>query len=628
MYKICLVISLVSLSFSSLGQDKELKRAFDEFQDGLIEQCLATLDGYQKTAKKVETNDAVLYYWVYTHALAAEGPTQNLSYAYELTSDFVNKALILKKEDEKAYFKMVEKFGCSVEKEGELMVVLDNRISSDMLENSKVSKVDEIDLDDQIGELLIFIHDFPNSSHLYEMSDRIDELRVRQAIYKRDESAIERFTKIESYNTPPIDLSRKAVIFNKNIGELNYVLQDILEERVMKTGSLVDLNKLKTSFPKSKVILQVEMGQIEKVFSNCQNMINFNQADIVFLEKENAADYSGDNKIGDINPEELIRVCVDESKIFCITELLADNVKYSERNYYFNANQELVAIDFIVKPLLYELPLNVTPIFEEKSKIYFFGGEVVLVEGKQLSKLDFNRAVELKKKIEISMNTELEQNPYNVTRMFNPYKWKGKPTHTILLNQAGYSVSIAIACEPEFDESSVGGETVVTIKKGAFEQKFQLNTSLYIEKNMFFNGIYRMPESEVESFQFLTVVDYNFDGFLDIGIDGAAGNMESLPEWYKWNPQSQSFVLDNGLVGKYLNGTLEFFPSEKKITATVYENGNSTSTFYLDNGCWREIDIYSEYTDFDSSDNMIDFTHHISIKDGHLEFESTSKISE
>jgi hypothetical protein len=64
--------------------------------------------------------------------------------------------------------------------------------------------------------------------------------------------------------------------------------------------------------------------------------------------------------------------------------LLADNVKYSERNYYFNANQELVAIDFIVKPLLYELPLNVTSIFEEKSKIYFFGGEVVLVEGKQL----------------------------------------------------------------------------------------------------------------------------------------------------------------------------------------------------------------------------------------------------
>jgi hypothetical protein len=123
-------------------------------------------------------------------------------------------------------------------------------------------------------------------------------------------------------------------------------------------------------------------------------------------------------------------------------------------------------------------------------------------------------------------------------------------------------------------------------------------------------------------------VDYNFDGFVDIGIDPSAGNYESSPEWYKWNQQSQSFVLDNGLVGKYLNGNLEFFPSEKRITATVYENGNSTSTFYLDNGCWREIDIYSEYTDFDSSDNMIDFTHHISIKDGHLEFESTSKISE
>lgn len=616
MYKICLVLGLVSFTFSTLGQDKELKRAFEEYQSGKIAESLATINKYSDESKQIKMDDAPLFYWVFAHDYAASGVNQKLSTAYYFGESFERAIVELKNADGKGYQKLVEKFGCSIEKGQEFMNSID-----DQMAQSCISKKDILELKD-------FISRYPNSKHLYEISDLIDELNVNEAILRGDVFLLENYTQVKSYNTAPVDLARKAEIYNKYIEEVNRKFQRLLEERAAASGALQDLTKLKQKFPDSPVIVAIEIGQTEKVVSNCQNMINFNQSDIVFLKKENAVDYSGDNKIGDINPEELIRVCLDESKIFCITELLADNVKYSEKSYYFNANQELVAIDFIVRPLLYELPLNVTPILEEKSKIYFFGGEVVFVEGKQLTKLDFNRAVELKKKVEVSMNPQLEQNPYNVTKMFNPYKWKGKPTHTILLNQGGYSITIAIACEPEFDESSVGGETVVTIKKGVFEQKFQLNTSLYIEKNMFFNGIYRMPESEVESFQFLTVVDYNFDGFLDIGIDGAAGNMESLPEWYKWNPQSQSFVLDNGLVGKYMNGTLEFFPSEKKITATVYENGNSTSTFYLDNGCWREIDIYSEYTDFDSSDNMIDFTHHISIKDGHLEFESTSKISE
>jgi hypothetical protein len=626
MYKFCLYLFCVSISISSFGQDKELKKAYEEFQLGQVTQSLATLDNYYKNAKKVEADDAVLYYWVFTHALAADGPDQKLKYSHKLTGDFMSSALMLKNSDEKAYSKMVEKYGCSIEKEQELINSIDDRISYKYLEATKVGGVDKRDIDDYIDELYTFIQDYPSSTHLYEMSDRIDELRVRQALLNSDESAVERFTRIESYNTPPVDLSRKAEIFNKNIKEVTHVLQGLLEEKALKSRSSVDMKNLKAKFPDSKVIGKIQRELTEQVLTNVQGLLNFNKVDLIHFRKKPSGEPQ-ENITTDIMPEEFNVAAYDGVKLVAITQVVSESAKYTVKKFYFNQNQEVVAIEASVKPLFYELPVNANPVKEENSKIYFYEGEVVFTEGSLLSKSDLMKGNELKKRSDLNFTVEPEKRTDLTLKFFNPYNWTTKPTHTIVYNQDGYNVSIAIACVDVNPEMSVEGEAVVTLKKGSFEQKFRIEAAFPFLQQQFISGVYRLAESEIAEFPFLQFKDCNFDGIADLGMNETAGSYDAGMTWYTWREASKSFVLDYQMLDLYFGGELTFSAEDKSIVVFTFQDGTSETTYRYDNGLWRDVNDTSSFTEYDEeTENAYGVSYHRFIKSGQIVIENSREL--
>jgi len=626
MYKFCLFLGFVVIAFSSLGQDKDLKKAFEEFQLGQVTQSLATLDNYYKNAKKVEPDDAVLYYWVFTHALAANGPDQKLAYAYELTGDFLRVALMLKNEDEKAYSKMVEKYGCSMEKENELVASLDDRLSSEVLEKTRVERLDIREIDYFYGDLLTFISDYPKSTHLYEMSDRIDELRVRQALLNRDLTAIERFTKIESYATPPVDVARKAGIFNKNINEINYMFQELLEEKALNSRSSVDIKNLKAKFPDSKVIGRIQRQLTEQVVANVQGLLNFNKVDLIHFRKKPSAEPQ-ENTTADILPEEFNVAAYDGLKLIAITQVVSESTKYTVKKFYFNQNQEVVAIEASVKPIFYELPVNATPVKEENSKIYFYEAEAILTEGSLLSKGDLLKGNELKNRADLNKNSEYQNGTDFAMKFFNPYSWTLKPTHTILYNQDGYSVSIAVACVNADPEMSVEGEAVVTLKKGSLEQKFRIEAAFPFLQQQFINGVYRLAESEIEIFPFLQFKDCNFDGMIDLGINETAGSYDAGMTWYTWNDGSKSFVMDYQMLDLYFGGELTVNSEDKSIVVFTFMDGTSETTYRYDNGLWRDVNDSSSYSEYDEeTENAYGVYYHRYIKSGQVIIENSREL--
>lgn len=607
---------LFGSAFTSIGQDKELRRAFEEYQSGKIAESIATITKYSDGENQIKMDDAPLFYWVFANDYAAAGVNQNLSWAYRFGESFERAIVELKNADGKGYQKMVEKFGCSIEKGQEFMSSID-----DQMAQGCISRRNE-------QELTEFISKYPRSRHLYEVSDLIDELRVRQVILNRDETAIDRFTKIENYNTLPIDLSRKAVIFNKNIEELNYVLQEILEEKAVNSRSSVDIKKLKAKFPDSKVVLKIEKQLAEQVISNVQGLLNLNKVDVIRFENKPKGE-SADNVTRDIQPEEFNVAAYDGVKLVAITQVVSESTKYTVKKFYFNQNQEVVAIEASVKPLFYELPVNATPVNEENSKIYFYEGEVVFLEGSLLAKGDLVKGNELKKRADLNRNSEVEKRPDITQIMFNPYSWNSKPTHTIFFNQDGYSVSIAVACVNLDPEMSVEGEAVVTIKKGSLEEKFRIYAAFPFLQKQFMSGIYRLAESEIVDFPFLQFRDCNFDGMIDLGINETAGSYDAGITWYTWNNLSSSFVLDYQMIGLYFGGEVGFNTEEKSLSVSIYTVGSNETTYLLDNGLWRDIYEDSVYTEYeDSTGNSYGVFYNRNIKSGQVIIKNSRELLE
>ena len=83
-------------SLITIAQSRDLKSAHEDFVNRKTDASLTKLKKYFAEAKKVEIEDAILYYWLFSNNLAVPGTNQDLEFAYELIQDCMQYSVKLK----------------------------------------------------------------------------------------------------------------------------------------------------------------------------------------------------------------------------------------------------------------------------------------------------------------------------------------------------------------------------------------------------------------------------------------------------------------------------------------------------------------------------------------------------
>ena len=275
-----------------------------------------------------------------------EGQNKNLEKSFEYLKSFSAFSARLKLDSEKSHRKLTEKFSCSQKQEDSLKELLDAGIFKEYKQKNSIS------------ELNNFITKYSESKFLLDASDYVDELRVKKVIQSGEASRLEQFTKLEAFNTNPIDVERKRKLFANYSQEVINKLEEALIKNVRQTKSYEDYNQFKNKFPNSSALTSLQKDIIdEKVRQIKEKEIN------------NEVDRSVSNEGSDFFPTKKI-ISTAEGKFLSFVIAVSDTMKYTETKYYFDETQKIIFIETIVSPFFYELPKARAAVKSENKKIY------------------------------------------------------------------------------------------------------------------------------------------------------------------------------------------------------------------------------------------------------------------
>ena len=591
-------------SLITIAQSRDLKSAHEDFVNRKTDASLTKLKKYFAEAKKVEIEDAILYYWLFSNNLAVPGTNQDLEFAYELIQDCMQYSVKLNTSDEKGFLKLAEKFDLSLEKQGMLMASLDDELARNCLAKRNLS------------ELTTFIEKHPASAHLFECSDLIDELKVKQAISSHDPRALEYYTKIENYNTEPVDKARKGMVYNRLISQVNKEFEAVLVEKAIDSKKASDVAILQSKFPNCIELPKLKTSITQEHIASIENKLKTNNFEAVGFRKNQEVNEVENGEV-DYPTESKTFAAFSNDKLFYVSQHSISANESVEKKYYFNEEQKLIFIEFVPKNFNFEVSPTREKISEEIATCYFYNNEIIENNGTLITALEINRASELSRLAFECRNLGEGENGYSIVKTANPYAWKSKVTHTLVYRQNGYNVSLEIANSSEDTGMAIEGDAILTLKKGDFVQKLALHVMLLIGNESFQNGVYRMPDSEVEEFPFLKFIDYNFDSKEDLVINEMIGMEMSANTFYACGAGG-FFNLDPQFSVNFNGGDLEIDDLKSELTMREYLDGTYAVTYKLESGVWRFVHSIATYVDFDEGDNMYEITSEQILKAGKI----------
>ncbi|MFN6037746.1 MAG: hypothetical protein ACK452_04710 [Bacteroidota bacterium] len=582
MKKILFVLFNFAFNFFIHSQSKDLKKAFDAINENRNEDAVVLLQKYRSKEREIDLQDEALYYWCQIKIYSTENTNKDLVKAYTNMDSFLVNSIKFRLENDKKYFKFLEKFYCTEEDQKNFF----RKIDAQLFQSFKYGE--------DIFKLKSFIQAFRRSDYLYEASDLIDEIRVKNAIRNGDLIELQRFTRADNYNTEPYKMENKNNLFTKFLPQVKAELEKVLIQKVRLEKDEFVFDKLKSKFPNSSSLVELQKIIIDEKVRQIDSRIASNEVDLYFL-------FDRDRSSIDSLVEKVVWI-KDGANALSVTKIIYDLVKCVERKFYFDAKNEIICLDYSVIPFTYELPEGIATVVAEKKRIYFSNNQVF--DGADLMEFqkEYSHGVDL-----LKSNTGVEENNFH-----NLNNKRFIPTNKFPFKKNDIDFVFNYQIIENFDGTNGKGLNefgTLEISKPGFSQQVPIfyERYSYSDENPF-----QPPE--------LYLGDYNFDGFTDLlivtQILGLA--QEPVSYLYSWNPEFNKFSYDI-----FSDIDLSFFDVQSRTASSTvvgegYGKGYRTKSYKYDAKVWRLISIENTWSGpSDSNPNKLIETYSLtSLKKG------------